>query len=389
MTNLRDESRASTQQAQRTLDLVRELVLIPSVTPADGGCQDLLAARLEACGFDCQRMPFADVSNLWARHGDDSPLFCFAGHTDVVTPGDRDSWESDPFIPAIRDGNLYGRGTVDMKGGLAAMMIAAESFIDEHRSFNGSLAFLITSDEEGRAENGTRKVIETLSRRGEKIDWCVIGEPSSSDTPGDVIRVGRRGSLTGEITVLGTQGHVAYPEFADNPVHKLARILGQLADTVWDDGSQDFPATTLQVVNLQSGTGADNVIPAEAAATFNLRYSPVWNAEQLRKRIDSIAQKHAHEYQIRWHLSGEPFLCKDGALLRATIGAINQVCGEAPQLSTGGGTSDGRFIAPSGADVIELGLINATAHKTNECTSIEHLDILTELYDNILRRMLL
>lgn len=389
MTNSVCNSEQLANDSRRAVDLLQELLRIPSVTPHDGGCQKLLARRLVPLGFDCQSMPYADVSNLWARRGRDEPLFCFAGHTDVVTPGDLDAWESEPFSPQIRDGALFGRGAVDMKGGLAAMVVATESFITTHKNFNGSLAFLITSDEEGPAVNGTRKVIDTLSARGESIDWCVVGEPSSSVAPGDVVRIGRRGSLTGKLSVRGTQGHVAYPEFADNPIHSLTGILGELTATTWDEASQHFPATSLQVVDVQSGTGADNVIPPCATATFNLRFSTIWNEQSLRKKIHSIAEKHSQDFQIEWQLSGNPFLCKDGALLQATVEAIGQVTGSPPQLSTGGGTSDGRFIAPSGAEVVELGLVNLTAHKANECTRIEHLGVLVDIYRRILGRMLL
>lgn len=389
MTISAGSSQSSRHDLTQVVDLLQELLRLPSVTPEDYGCQALLARSLAPLGFDCQVMQFADVSNLWARLGSNEPLFCFAGHTDVVTVGDPGAWESEPFSPQIRGGMIYGRGAVDMKGGLAAMVVAARSFLAAHRDFNGSLAFLITSDEEGSAINGTRKVIEALSARGESIDWCVIGEPSSSQSPGDVVRIGRRGSLTANLVVRGIQGHVAYPEFADNPIHSLSKILGELTGTTWDTGTTHFPPTSLQVVDVRSGTGADNVIPPIATATINWRFSTTWDEQSLRRKVESIAGNYSGDYQIDWTLSGEPFLCKDGALLRATVAAIHEVTGERPVLSTGGGTSDGRFIAPSGAEVVELGLLNATAHKANECTSIEHLAVLLELYKNILHRLML
>ncbi len=369
--------------------LLCELIRRPSVTPADEGCQDILARRLTAAGFACESMQFGAVTNLWARIGSTNPLLCFAGHTDVVPAGKTDDWTSDPFEPVLADGMIYGRGAADMKGGLAAMVVAAEEFLRSHDDFGGSLAFLLTSDEEGAAQNGTRKVIETLQQRGENLDWCVIGEPSSNERPGDVVRVGRRGSLSGDLVIRGTQGHVAYPHLADNPIHRMATVLAELQTTNWDEGNRHFPPTSFQAVAVQSGVGAANVTPSEARTSFNFRYSTEWNHQTLQVAAEAVIESHATDYELEWRLSGEPFLTGNGELIRATVAAITEITGENPELSTGGGTSDGRFIAPAGADVVELGLVNATAHKANECTRVEHLGQLCELYQKVLEKLLL
>jgi len=379
----------STQDLRPAAALMCDLIRKPSVTPADEGCQALLAKRLTSAGFSCETMRFGEVTNLWARRGSVAPLLCFAGHTDVVPVGQRDDWRTDPFDPVCHNDVVYGRGAVDMKGGLAAMVVAAEEFLRSHDSFDGSLAFLITSDEEGPAENGTRKVIDALRNRGEEITWCIIGEPSSDSQPGDVIRIGRRGSLSGRLVVRGVQGHVAYPHLADNPIHRLATVLSELHAINWNDGDDEFPETSVQTVELQSGAGAANVIPAEACAEFNLRYSPKWTFRALQDAIEAVVKSHATEYRLDWHLYGEPFLTSGGKLIDAAVEAICETTGTSPRLSTGGGTSDGRFIQPAGADVVELGLTNATAHKANECTRLDHLELLVEQYQIILQKMLL
>ena len=371
------------------LDLLFDLMRRRSVTPDDAGCQDLIGARLGAAGFTCESMPFADVTNLWARRGKSSPVFCFAGHTDVVPAGNLDDWQSDPFEPDVRDGRIYGRGSADMKSGLAAMIVAAERFVATHPDHKGSIAFLITSDEEGRARDGTLKVIEELNARNESIDWCVIGEPSSHEALGDMIRIGRRGSLSGMLEVQGVQGHVAYPHLADNPIRRFAPVLSELHGIVWDEGNQYFPPTSFQVVNLQSGIGAPNVTPAALSARFNFRYSTEWDYDSLKAKVHSIFDAHDIDYTINWHLSGEPFLTKPGRLIDAVVEAVREHTGSAPELSTGGGTSDGRFIAPAGADVVELGPISASIHKIDEHIGQDDVAALADMYENILRKMLL
>jgi succinyl-diaminopimelate desuccinylase len=370
------------------IELLCELIRRPSVTPDDAGCQELLIARLEAAGFTCESMPFSDVTNLWARRGSVSPVLCFAGHTDVVPPGALEDWESDPFEAQIRDGNLYGRGAADMKGSLAAVIVAIEGFVAAHPDHDGSIALIITSDEEGVARDGTLKVIETLGRRDEKIDWCVIGEPSSHQSLADVVRVGRRGSLSVDLTIKGVQGHVAYPDNVDNPIRRFAPILAELHSTVWDDGNENFPPTSFQVVDLRSSSGAANVTPQELHASFNFRYSTEWKHEELQDAVLRILDKSEIDYDISWHLSGEPFLTDPGVLIDAVVDAVKQLTGSVPELSTGGGTSDGRFIAPAGAQVVELGPINASIHKVNEHVKVEDVPRLAEMYRQIMRNLL-
>jgi succinyl-diaminopimelate desuccinylase len=371
-----------------TLDLAIDLIRRPSVTPDDAGCQPLMAERLAGLGFTIEPMRFGDVDNLWARRGSDGPLFCFAGHTDVVPPGPRDQWSSDPFVPEVRGGMLYGRGACDMKGSLAAMITATEAFIAAHPDHRGSIAFLITSDEEGPAVNGTVKVVEALSARGEVIDYALVGEPSSHERLGDIIKNGRRGSLNGTLKVRGKQGHVAYPQLADNPVHRAAPALAELCAEQWDSGNADFPPTSFQISNIAAGTGAENVIPGELTARFNLRFSTALTPEVIRGRVEAILDRHGLDYHIHWHLSGMAFLTPAGALVAAAREAITAVTEVAPTLSTSGGTSDGRFIAPTGAQVLELGPINATIHRVDECVAVADLDRLSTIYEDMLTRLL-
>jgi succinyl-diaminopimelate desuccinylase len=370
------------------LELTQALIACPSVTPADAGCQALMAARLAARGFRIETLQFGSVTNLWARRGETGPLLCFAGHTDVVPTGPLEEWRSDPFVPVIRDGVLYGRGAADMKSGLAAMVTATEEFVAAHPDHRGSIAFLITSDEEGPSVDGTKRVVEALKARGETIDWCIVGEPSSDKAVGDTIKIGRRGSLSGRLTVHGVQGHVAYPQLAENPVHTLAPALAELTARVWDSGDAFFQPTTFQISNLNAGTGAPNVIPGELKARFNLRYSPVQTVEGLKKTVEDILTRHGARYTLEWYVSGEPFYTPPGALSEAAVGAITELTGVAPVLSTGGGTSDGRFIAPLGAQVVELGVTNATIHKVNECVRIEEIGSLHRMYRGVLDRLL-
>ncbi|WP_127347905.1 succinyl-diaminopimelate desuccinylase [Pseudidiomarina mangrovi] len=368
--------------------LARELIQRPSVTPSDEGCQTLMGERLAAVGFDLEPMVFADTTNLWARRGRTEPLFCFAGHTDVVPSGPEQAWRYAPFSATEVDGMIYGRGAADMKGSLAAMVVATERFVSKHPNHRGSIAFLITSDEEGPFINGTPKVVETLEARDEKITWCVVGEPSSSAQLGDVIKNGRRGSLSGDLTVYGIQGHVAYPHLADNPIHKAMAALTELTQQHWDNGNEFFPPTSLQISNIHAGTGAGNVIPGELLVQFNFRYSTETDATTLKQRVTSILAKHELDYQLNWKLNGEPFLTAAGELLTATLAAVQSCTGLSAQLSTSGGTSDGRFIAPTGAQVIELGPLNATIHKVNECVSSADIEQLADIYEHLLERLL-
>ncbi|WP_439133914.1 succinyl-diaminopimelate desuccinylase [Pseudomaricurvus sp.] len=371
-----------------TLELARELIRRPSVTPEDEGCQPMMTDRLRAIGFHIENLRFGEVDNFWAVRGTEGPILAFAGHTDVVPTGPEAQWKYPPFEGVIEDGMLHGRGAADMKGSLAAMVVACERFVAEHPNHTGRIAFLITSDEEGPAHNGTVKVIEWLEERNEKITWCVVGEPSSTNKTGDTIKNGRRGSLGCWLTVKGTQGHVAYPYLADNPIHKFAPALAELAAEHWDNGNDFFPATSFQVSNINSGTGATNVIPGEAEVIFNFRFSTEVTEEQLRERTEAILNKHGVDYDIDWRLSGLPFLTSEGPLVEAAVEAIRHVAGFETELSTAGGTSDGRFIAPTGAQVVELGPVNATIHKLDECVDAEELNLLTDIYQDMLNRLL-
>lgn len=371
-----------------TLELTRDLMARRSVTPADEGCQEVMRERLAAAGFRIERLPFGNVENFWARRGEDGPVFCFAGHTDVVPTGPLEEWRTDPFTPQIRDGILFGRGAADMKSGLAAMITATEDFVRAHPRHRGSIAYLITSDEEGPSVDGTKRVVEVLAARRERIDWCVIGEPSSESAIGDTIKIGRRGSFSGRLTVHGVQGHVAYPQLAENPVHTLAPALAELTSRVWDQGTEHFQPTTFQVSNINAGTGAPNVIPGELKARFNLRYSPVQTLAGLKQTVEDILRKHHVRYTIEWYLSGEPFYTSPGVLSEAVTAAIREVTGTPPKLSTGGGTSDGRFIAPMGAQVVELGVVNASIHKVNESVRVADVEALQRMYFNVLRNLL-
>jgi len=371
-----------------TLELTQNLMARASVTPADEGCQDVLIARLAALGFDIERLRFGGVDNFWATHGKGAPVLCFAGHTDVVPTGPLEEWRSDPFAPSIRDGVLYGRGAADMKSGLAAMTTAAEEFLSQHAKHRGTLAFLITSDEEGPSADGTKRVAETLAARGQRIDWCMVGEPSSEETIGDTIKIGRRGSLSARLTVHGVQGHVAYPALADNPIHAFAPALAELVSRVWDAGDEHFQPTSFQVSNLNAGTGAPNVIPGELTARINLRYSPVQTLAALKRTVVDILTQHGVKHSLDWYVSGEPFFTPAGKLCEAASAAVTDVTGRAPQCTTGGGTSDGRFIARLGAQVVELGVVNATIHKVNECVRVSDIDALHRMYVGLLERLL-
>jgi len=370
------------------IELLCDLAQRQSVTPDDAGCQSVIIERLGACGFECETMVFGKVTNLWARRGSESPVLCFAGHTDVVPAGDLSEWGSDPFVPTFRNGLIYGRGTADMKSGLASMIVAIEQFLADNEDHKGSLALLITSDEEGRAREGTLKVMEVLTARDETIDWCVIGEPSSEENLADLVRVGRRGSLSGMLTVNGVQGHVAYPQLADNPIRRFAPVLAELHEIEWDRGNDYFPPTSFQVVDIQSGIGAPNVTPAELSARFNFRYSTEWNHESLKKRVLEVIDAHDIDYDLKWHLSGEPFLTKPGKLIDAVVQSVSEHTGAAPELSTGGGTSDGRFISPAGADVVELGPVNASIHKIDEHVKAADVVRLTSMYRRIIELLL-
>ncbi len=363
-----------------TLELTQAFLSRASVSPVDGGCQDLMAARLQAIGFEIERMPFGSVENLWATRGTSGPVFCFAGHTDVVPTGPLGDWHSDPFVPVIREGLLYGRGAADMKSGLAAMITATEAFVARHSRHRGTLAFLITSDEEGPSVDGTRRVVEALKQRGQHIDWCLVGEPASEKSLGDTIKIGRRGSLSGRLTVHGVQGHVAYPQKADNPVQAFAPALAELTWRTWDQGNQHFQPTTFQVSNIGAGTGAPNVIPGELKARFNIRYCTEQTVESLKATVEELLHRHKVNYSLDWFISGYPFLTAPGELSAAASRAIQEELGITPQLSTGGGTSDGRFIAPMGAQVIELGVSNETIHKVNECVRVDDVERLHGLY---------
>jgi succinyl-diaminopimelate desuccinylase len=372
-----------------TLDLAIELISRPSITPNDADCQPLIAKRLQAIGFTIEHLRFGEVDNLWARHGEAAPLFVFAGHTDVVPTGSENHWQFPPFTPTLHEGLLYGRGAADMKGSLAAIVTACERFIAEHPQHKGSIALLLTSDEEGLAVDGTVKVINYLQKKGEKIDWCLVGEPSSTERLGDVVKNGRRGSLNGQLTIHGIQGHVAYPLQADNPIHRFAPVLKMLCETEWDQGNDFFPPTSFQITNINAGTGADNVIPEDLTLLFNFRYSTEVTHTQLQEQVTALLDKHGLKYSLTWRHSGLPFLTHPGDLITATQQAIYEVCGYETSLSTAGGTSDGRFIAPTGAEVIELGPNNSTIHKINECVSVEELDRLSIIYQRVLEKLLI
>lgn len=372
-----------------SLDLTLELIRRPSVSPDDAGCQDLIAKRLSRAGFAIENLRFGDVDNLWARRGEDGPVLCFAGHTDVVPAGPLDQWHVDPFAGEVQGDQLVARGAADMKASLATMVVAAEQFVKQHPNHAGSIAFLITSDEEGRARDGTLKVIETLNDRGEHIDWCVIGEPSSTHELGDTARIGRRGSLSGMLTLRGVQGHVAYPLLARNPIHAFAEFVRTMTDKPLDHGNAHFPPTSFQVVQVASDAGAPNVTPANLSARFNLRYSTVWTHETLKAHIQERLDTLGIEYDLDWHLSGEPFLTAEGKLSAAVQQAAQESTGLVPELSTSGGTSDGRFISPAGADVIEFGPVNATIHKVNETLDVSDIPKLEKIYQRIAEIMLI
>jgi len=373
---------------ETTLELAKDLISRRSVTPEDGGCQVMLAERLEAIGFKANHLRFDDVDNLWITRGEGDPVFAFVGHTDVVPTGPLDQWNSDPFVPEIRDGMLYGRGAADMKSSIAAFVTAVERFIDKHPDHQGTIALLITSDEEGPSINGTRKVVEYLEENNIKIKWCLVGEPTSEKKAGDVIKNGRRGSLGGKLIVRGIQGHVAYPHLAENPIHKLSPALNELCAKVWDEGNEFYPPTSFQVSNIHSGTGADNVIPGEVEVLFNYRFCTEITEAELRAQTEEILDKYKLDYEIDWRLSGEPFLTAAGELLDATIASIKEITGITPEVSTGGGTSDGRFIAPTGAQVVELGPLNQTIHKIDECVRIDDLLTLSSIYELIIKKLI-
>ncbi|MBC8381266.1 MAG: succinyl-diaminopimelate desuccinylase [SAR92 clade bacterium] len=371
-----------------TVELAMQLVAQPSVTPKDAGCQAMMTERLQDCGFSIENLRFGDVDNFWAIHGSSGPIFCFAGHTDVVPTGPVESWSHPPFTPTIVEGQLYGRGSADMKGSLAAMVVAAEEFVSEFPKHQGRLAFLITSDEEGIAVNGTVKVVDWLQQQGITPEWCLVGEPSSSTQCGDTIKNGRRGSLGCRLTIKGTQGHVAYPHLAANPIHLGMPALEELTREIWDQGNTFFPATSFQVSNINAGTGATNVIPGTVEVLFNFRFSTEVTDLQLMGRAEAILNKHQLDYEAEWNLSGQPFITERGDLVQAAINGIARTTGLEAQLSTAGGTSDGRFIAPIGTQVVELGPVNQSIHRVDENVSIDDLNTLTKIYKNILHELL-
>ena len=375
-------------QQSATIELTQDLIRRRSVTPEDCGCQQVMIDRLTAIGFHVEKLRFAEVDNFWAVRGTEGPALCFAGHTDVVPTGPEENWQLPPFEAEIKDGYLYGRGAADMKGSLAAMVVAVERFVAENPNHSGQIAFLITSDEEGVATNGTVKVVEWLKEQNKLPEWCLVGEPSSTATCGDVIKNGRRGSLGCTLTVKGHQGHVAYPHLADNPVHRAAPVLAELAAEEWDQGNAFFPATSFQISNIKGGTGATNVIPGELEVIFNFRFSTELSEQQLIERTEQILDKHGLDYKANWNLSGLPFLTAEGDLVSATVASITEVTGLEPELSTAGGTSDGRFIAPHGVQVIELGPVNATIHKIDENISVDDLNTLTDIYQTLLTKLL-
>ncbi|MDN5781797.1 MAG: succinyl-diaminopimelate desuccinylase [Luteimonas sp.] len=369
-------------------DLACELIARPSVTPDDAGCQALIADRLQRAGFTCEHLRFGEVDNLWATHGEGEPVLLLLGHTDVVPPGPVEAWSSDPFVPEVRDGVLYGRGTADMKGSVAAFVVALERFVARHPKHEGCVALLLTSDEEGDAIDGVRHVAQVFRERGQRIDWCITGEPSSTTVLGDLLRVGRRGSLTAMLTVRGVQGHIAYPDKARNPVHEVLPALAELTARRWDDGYESFPPTSLQMSNVHAGTGASNVIPGELQVVFNLRYNPHWTAARLEAEIEALLKRHGLDFELSWHRSGEPFFTPEGPLRAASREVLAAFAGAMPEESTGGGTSDARFIAPLGAQCIEVGPVNASIHKVDEHVRVADLEALPDLYLALIERLL-
>ncbi len=372
----------------KTLELAKSLISKASVTPDDQGCQSIMIERLKKIGFEIHPLRFGDVDNFWAKHGNSGPVFAFAGHTDVVPAGNENAWNTEPFEPTIKDGYLYGRGAADMKGGLASMVTATENFINENPNHNGTIAFLITSDEEGVAINGTVKVMDYLDDSNQKIDYCLIGEPSSTAVTGDVMKNGRRGSLNGEIIVKGKQGHVAYPHLAENPIHLITPVLNDLCNQEWDNGNDYFPATSFQISNIHSGDGVTNVIPGEAKVLFNFRYSTETTKEELKSKVHEILDAHNLNYSVDWFHTGYPFLTPKGELVSACVSAVKKIKGITPELSTSGGTSDGRFIAEEGTQVIELGPVNATIHQVNESVLVQDLEDLSKIYYEVLSKIL-
>ncbi|WP_293730229.1 succinyl-diaminopimelate desuccinylase [uncultured Actinobacillus sp.] len=370
------------------INLAQNLIRRPSISPDDQGCQQMIAERLANLGFEIEWMNFGETTNLWAKHGSTKPLVAFAGHTDVVPTGDESQWQYPPFNAEIVGDMLYGRGAADMKGSLAAMIVAAEEYVKANPNHSGTIAFLITSDEEAAAKDGTTKVVDALMARGELIDYCMVGEPSSSQTLGDIVKNGRRGSITGNLYIQGIQGHVAYPHLADNPVHKAAPFLTELTQYQWDKGNEFFPPTSLQIANIQAGTGSNNVIPGELYVQFNLRYCTEVTDEIIKNKVAEMLQKHGLTYRIEWNLSGKPFLTKPNKLVKAVVDSLEQIVGITPKLDTGGGTSDARFIALMGGEVVELGPLNATIHKVNECVSVTDLATLGDVYKQMLVNLL-
>ena len=379
----------TTDAQEPTLALTRDLIACASVTPEDAGCQSLMMARLQQAGFAVEPLRFGEVDNFWATRGSSGPLLVFAGHTDVVPPGDTGQWESDPFIATEAVADLVGRGAADMKASLAAMVVACEHFVTAHPNHSGRIGFLITSDEEGPAKDGTVRVMETLKDRGEQIDWCVVGEPSSTRELGDLVKNGRRGSLNARLVIRGKQGHIAYPHLADNPIHRAMPTLNALVAEPWDQGNDFFDPTSLQISTIRAGQGVTNVIPGSVEVLFNLRFSTEVTADEIRERCEAILDQGGLTYDIEWSLSGEPFLTEPGALLNAVIDSIESTTGHVPEVSTGGGTSDGRFIAPSGAQVVEVGHVNATIHQINERVKLADIPQLTKIYEGILERLLI
>ena len=379
----------TTDAQEPTLALTRDLIACASVTPEDAGCQSLMMARLQQAGFAVEPLRFGEVDNFWATRGSSGPLLVFAGHTDVVPPGDTGQWESDPFIATKAVADLVGRGAADMKASLASMVVACEHFVGAHPDHSGRIGFLITSDEEGPAKDGTIRVMETLKDRGEQIDWCVVGEPSSTRELGDLVKNGRRGSLNARLVIHGKQGHIAYPHLADNPIHRAMPTLNALVAEPWDQGNDFFDPTSLQISTIWAGQGVTNVIPGSVEVLFNLRFSTEVTADEIRERCEAILDQGDLTYDIEWSLSGEPFLTEPGALLNAVIDSIESITGHVPEVSTGGGTSDGRFIAPSGAQVVEVGHVNATIHQINERVKLADIPQLTKIYEGILERLLI